>query len=80
MYNVKIEYFKLFSKISHLYSDLKSPDKAQKRDLKELWRLGTIVQYEEDGPVEVWYKLQLDWPATITEKEFIRRIIEFLSK
>ena len=78
--NFEIEYFKLFSKISHLYSGLKSPDKAQKRDLKELWRLGTIVQYEEDGPVEVWFKLQLDWPATITEKEFIRRIKEFLSK
>ena len=78
--NFEIEYFKLFSKISHLYSGLKSPDKAQKRDLKELWRLGTIVQYEEDGPGEVWFKLQLDWPATISEKEFIRRIKEFLTK
>ena len=77
--NFKIELMNLLIKVNHLYSELKNSGKAISRDLNDLILLRAIRQYEK-VPTQIYYQLQLDWPATITEKQFIRRIKEFSSK
>ena len=75
----EMDLFSLVSDFDHLYSGMKSPEKAKLRDINDFVSLGVLRMFEE-GSSDEFYQLQLDWPATITEKEFIRRIKEFSSK
>ena len=68
----------LYARIYYLVEDLKNPGKAMARNLTDLLLLGTMSVHTDK--VETYFKLNLDWPATITEKEFIRRIKELSSK
>lgn len=77
--NFEIELMNLLIKTEHLYAGLKNVGKATFRDLDDLILLRVIRTYEV-VPTEIWYKLQLDWPTTITEKDFIREVKKLSKK
>ena len=74
------EWDNLLSKSYHLYFPLKNAGKAVTRDINDLTSLDIISINEKYERVETYFKLNINWPATITEKEFIRRIKELSSK
>lgn len=77
--NFGMDLDKLFSRSDYLYIQLKNVEKAVTRDMNDLTSLGIISEIDEI-PGEIYFKLNLDWPATINEKKFVRQVKEFSSK
>lgn len=65
----------LSKRVAPFYS-LKNPGKALVRDLSYLLGLEAIVFERRGDPLEVFLKINLDWPTQITETEFFRRVKE----
>ncbi len=58
-----------------VYDSLKSPRKALIRDLCHLIGLSAVEWYEDDDE-QFFLAVNLDWPTTITETDFFRRVSE----
>lgn len=61
---------------AHLYL-LRNPGKALRRDLVHLAALGALGVEEREPAEESRISVRIDWPARITETEFLRRVREF---
>ena len=78
--NFKMNIISMLIKTNHLYIPLKSAGKALSRDVDDLTSLKVISKIEAEVIAETNYKLNINWPANITEKEFIRQVKELSSK
>jgi hypothetical protein len=65
----------LTRRTAHIYL-VKNPTKALVRDLNYLISLQAITHERLDGPRGFILRINLEWPAQITETEFFRRVKE----
>jgi Fic family protein len=69
-----IEFIDLLRITSKHYADLKHPAKACINDLGELSVMGAIEERDSESSIE--FRVNLDWPAKITEPEFRKKLKE----
>ena len=63
----------LFKRVKSYYGDLKSAWSGFVRDLNGLLDLGAL-QFKELGDDEFILSVDLDWPTTITETDFYKKV------
>ena len=63
----------LFKRVKSYYGDLKSAWSGFARDLNGLLDLGAL-QFKEMGDDEFILSVDLDWPTTITETDFYKKV------
>lgn len=70
-----IEWVELQGRVAHHYNNLKNPLRALIRDINNLSNLGAL-NVSKVGEQDFELRINLDWPAEITESEFYKRIEE----
>lgn len=66
---------KLYRRLHHVYDNLKNPIKAYFRDIASLEHLGAARMDESQRRWRI--EVNLNWPAEITESEFMARVRSF---
>lgn len=72
----ELDLMKLVEQTASTYSPLKNPVKALIRDLNDLIVLGAVSARKEKDPGQWAVGVNLQWPTTITETEFFKKLRE----